>query len=234
LSLNRWADAPRASCNPLPQYNPRPVETAFGARYLLKAAAFFSTIVVIALSRVRGYHPFDRFGAANRVTTLRALLVALLAALIGEPHALTVPLIAIVLGTAVTVLDGVDGWLARRSQMASRFGARFDMEVDALLILALAILAWQYGKAGGWVLASGLTRYVFVGAGRIWPWLRRPLSGSLRGKTICIVQIAGLLLALLPFVEPPASAAIAGGSLAALWFSFYIDIRTLWKGRLDR
>jgi phosphatidylglycerophosphate synthase len=218
----------------VPQYNPRPVETALGAPYLIKAAVLFGTIVVIALSRVRVYHPFDRLGAANQVTMLRALLVALLAALIGEPYALATPLIAIALATVATVLDGVDGWLARRSRMASRFGARFDLEVDALLIFALAILSWRYGKAGVWVLASGLTRYVFVGAGRIWPWLRRPLSGSLRGKTVCIVQIAGLLLTLLPFVEPPASDVIAGGSLAALWASFYVDIRTLWKGRLDR
>ena len=39
--------------------------------------------------------------------------------------------------------------------MASAFGARFDMEIDALLILVLAILAWQHDKAGAWVLAVG-------------------------------------------------------------------------------
>ena len=35
-------------------------------------------------------------------------------------------------------LDGLDGWAARRQGLVSAFGARFDMEVDALLILALA------------------------------------------------------------------------------------------------
>ena len=39
--------------------------------------------------------------------------------------------------------------------MASAFGARFDMETDALLLLVLAALAWQFDKAGAWVLASG-------------------------------------------------------------------------------
>ena len=39
----------------------------------------------------------------------------------------------------------------RRSR--ARFGARFDMEIDALLILALSILAWRHGKAGAWVVA---------------------------------------------------------------------------------
>ena len=64
-------------------------------------------------------------------------------------------------GLAATVLDGLDGWLARRAGMASAFGARFDVEVDALLIQALAILTWRYGKAGPWVLlASRSTTYV--------------------------------------------------------------------------
>ena len=29
------------------------------------------------------------------------------------------------------------------------------MEIDALLILVLAMLAWQYEKAGAWVIAVG-------------------------------------------------------------------------------
>ena len=40
-------------------------------------------------------------------------------------------------------LDGVDGHLARRFDQVSDFGARFDMEVDAALILVLCIgLSW--------------------------------------------------------------------------------------------
>ena len=46
----------------------------------------------------------------------------------------------------MTALDGVDGWLARRSGIASAFGARFDMEIDALLILVLAVLAWRSAR----------------------------------------------------------------------------------------
>ena len=49
-----------------------------------------------------------------------------------------------------------------RSNEASSFGARFDMETDALLILVLAALVWQHGKAGPWILAAGLMRYAFV------------------------------------------------------------------------
>ena len=130
-------------------------------------------------------------------------------------------------------MDGVDGWLARRTRMVSAFGARFDMETDALLILALSVLVWRHAKAGAWVLASGLLRYAFVAAGLVWPWLRAPLPSSRRGRVICIVQIAGLVAALSPLVPWPASAAIAGASLAALGYSFLVDVAGLWR-RSDR
>ena len=67
------------------------------------------------------------------------------------------------------------------------------MEVDALLIMVLAILAWQHGKAGAWVLLSGLLRYAFVAAGWLAPWIARPLPPSRRRQTICVVQIAALV-----------------------------------------
>jgi len=194
--------------------------------YLVKVGGTCAAIGLIVVSRVRASHPFARFGPANQVTTVRALLAALVAGLIGEvPH----PAFAIGVAAAATLLDGVDGWLARRTRMASAFGARYDMEIDALLIQVLAMLVWRDGKAGPWVLASGLWRYAFVGAGRVWPWLRRPLTPTVRAKAICVIQIAGLLLALLPEVEPPLSSMIAAAALAALSYSFLADIVRLWR-----
>ena len=104
------------------------------------------------------------------------------------------------------------------------------MEVDALLILVLSVLAWQLGKAGVWVLVSGLLRYVFVAAGWIWRWLQAPLPPSWRGKAVCVVQVAALILAIAPFVRWPASAATAAAGLAALSWSFLVDVMRLWRG----
>jgi len=162
---------------------------------------------------------------------VRALIVALTAALIGEATLPAFARAAAVAAAIATVLDGVDGWLARRTRMESAFGARFDMETDALLIQVLAILAWQYGKAGAWVLASGLLRYLFVAAGWLWPWMQQPLFPSVRRKTICVVQIAGLTLALLPEIPPRFSSPIAALSLAALLYSFLVDTVWLWWAR---
>jgi phosphatidylglycerophosphate synthase len=199
------------------------------AWYPLKAGAVFAGIMSVALLRLHAHHAHASFGPANQVTTLRSALVALVTALIGE--AADPSLAAFGAGTALiaAALDGVDGWLARRTRMATRFGARFDMEIDALLIQVLAILVWYYGKAGPWVVASGLLRYLFVAAGWKWTRLRTTLFASVRRQTICVVQIAALMIALSPVVTPPASNLVAAVALGALCYSFAVDTVWLWR-----
>jgi phosphatidylglycerophosphate synthase len=200
-----------------------------GDRYPLKAALLFAAIMGLSIGFLRQHHPFARFGAANQITTLRAMLVALVAGLVGEPRVPAVALAAAAASVAVTVLDGVDGWLARRHRIASRFGARFDMEIDALLILALSVLAWRHDKAGAWVMLSGLLRYAFVAGGALAPWLRAELPPSRRRQTTCVVQIAALTIVMLPAIQPPVSTLLAAGALVALVYSFLVDTLWLWR-----
>jgi phosphatidylglycerophosphate synthase len=200
-----------------------------GDRYPLKAGGLFALITGLSIGFLQQHHPFARFGAANQITTLRAILVALVAGLVGEPQLPAVAAAAVGASVVVTLLDGVDGWLARRHGIESRFGARFDMEIDALLILALSVLAWRHGKAGAWVVVSGLLRYAFVAGGAVAPWLRAALPDSRRRQTICVIQIAVLTLAMVPAIEPPASALLAAAALATLGYSFLIDTVWLWR-----
>jgi phosphatidylglycerophosphate synthase len=171
-----------------------------------------------------------KFGPANQITLLRAILVAGLAILVGQPATPVTAWRVVLIAIVAALLDGVDGWVARRTGTVSAFGTRFDMETDAALILVLAILAWEYGKAGPWVLLSGLLRYVFVAAGWLWPWMRSPLSSTLRGKIICVVQILALIVAMAPAIAPPASSLVAAVGLLALCYSFLVDTRRLWRG----
>lgn len=164
------------------------------------------------------------FGWPNRVTLLRAGLVAALAGGLMLPSAIAGNglTLAAVAGVAL-VLDGLDGWLARKLDRSSRFGARFDMEIDALLILVLSAAVIAAGKVGPWVLAIGLMRYVFIAAGWWWPKLSAELRPSLVRKIICVVQGVVLVVCLLPIVSPAAATALAALSLAALSFSFARD-----------
>jgi phosphatidylglycerophosphate synthase len=199
------------------------------AAFIVKASVVLAAIVLLARRSARRQHPYPRYGPANQVTMVRAFLVAIAAGFTGEPSLPGAGWIIASMGVVATLLDGVDGWLARRTGMASAFGARFDMETDALLIQVLAILAWQYGKAGPWVLVSGLLRYVFVAAGWVLPWMREPLFPSVRRKAICVVQTVGLILTILPPIVPPTSEWLAAASLAALGYSFLADTLWLWR-----
>ena len=202
-------------------------ETMSGADYITRSLLFFTAAAVLVVGRVGDHHPFPRFGAANTVTLLRVSLVAGVAGFIGETPSDRIAWLAAGLVTIVAVLDGVDGWLARRSAQHSAFGARFDMETDAALILILSVLVWHHEKAGAWVLACGLMRYGFVVAGWILPWMAGPLRSTLRGKSVAIGQLVGLGTALLPVVPVPISTIVAAITLALLVWSFAVDVAWL-------
>jgi phosphatidylglycerophosphate synthase len=203
------------------------------AWYIAKTAAQLGIGGLLMLQGLRGYHPFDRLGAANHITMARGVLVILLVGLIGMGAAPPLQWAALCIAAVASALDGVDGWAARQTQMSSAYGARFDMETDALLILVLTVLAWQFGKVGLWVLASGLMRYVFVAASLLFAWLRRPLPASRRRKTAAVAQTIALLVALAPFVPPKISGSLCAGALAVLAWSFLLDIAWLRRHALD-
>ena len=197
----------------------------FGWHALASAMAGYGAIALLVLVGLAGHAPHRRFGAANLLTLIRATFVALLIGVIAEGGVLFDDgrWLLVAAGTAALALDGVDGWAARRSGLESRFGARFDMEVDALFVLTLATLAWQAGRAGAWVLLSGLMRYLYGAAGWLWPTLARPLPPSFRRKTICVLQIALLLAALAPAVGRSLAASLCLGGLLLLGYSFAAD-----------
>ncbi len=194
------------------------------AFYVVKVLVLFGAGAVLTLLGLAAHHPFRDFGPANGVTVMRGTLVVLMAGLIGERSDSGAPMLAAAVGMGVVLLDGVDGWLARRTRMASGFGARFDMETDAVLVAVLAVLAWQFGKAGAWVLLSGLLRYLFVAAGTLWPLLRRPVPSSYRAKTIAVIQMLALIVAIAPISSVEVSNAVAAMALAALSVSFLLDV----------
>jgi len=202
-----------------------------GAPFPAGACAIFGGIVLLATGFIQRFHPFSRFGPANSVTTARMAIVSLVAALIGEAPSVEIATLAAAASIAVTALDGLDGWLARRSGMSSAFGARFDMETDALLIMALSVLTWRLGKAGIWVLLAGLMRYFFVVAGWVDRTFERPLLPSRRRQAVCVIQILGLSVVVLPAIVPPASQWLAAALVIVLTWSFAVDTLWLWRHR---
>jgi phosphatidylglycerophosphate synthase len=124
-----------------------------------------------------------QLGPADRVTLLRAVLVGGVAALAAGGDSRTT---LVALAVAALILDAVDGWVARRTRTVSPLGARFDLEVDAFLILVLSCYLVQ--PIGGWVLAIGLARYLFVAIGWLVPALREPSPPRYWCKVVAAIQ----------------------------------------------
>lgn len=124
-----------------------------------------------------------KLGPADRVTLVRAVLVCGVAALVAQDGGGPGWLVG--LAVVALVLDGVDGAVARRTGTASELGARFDLEVDAFLILVLSVHV--AASVGWWVLLIGAARYLLLAAGMVLPWLH----GTLPPRRWCKVVAAG-------------------------------------------
>jgi phosphatidylglycerophosphate synthase len=207
-----------------------PLPLALGWRGWLAALSCYGLIVTFVVLDLGRHAPHQRFGMANSVTLGRAGVTALLWGVVGEampgPFAFEAELCWLLAGAAATalLLDGVDGWIARRSGMVSKFGADFDLEVDCLFVLALSLLVYAAGRAGAWVLMNGFMRYLFVCAGWLWPVLAAPLQPLRRRKVICAIQGAVLIAVLAPILPGEATPAVCLAALALLVYSFGADV----------
>lgn len=238
MALNNTYDA-RSGLRPVQQ------ETAVGAAVQILLLALLGTAIGMGpagwvtglvfavatwavLSRALHRSRLTSFGPANRVTLGRATLVGGVTALVADSFESSPPVSLLVGLTAVALLlDGVDGKVARRTGTTTALGARFDMEVDAFLILVLSVYVSM--DLGPWVLLIGSMRYVFVAAARLLPWLNAPLPPSTARKTVAALQGILLLLAGTGLLPHGADAGVVLLALTLLVWSFGRDVVWLWR-----
>lgn len=162
-------------------------------------------------------------GPANLVTLARATLVGATATLVADAATHHLPVTPTLTLAAIALsLDFVDGKVARATGTTSRVGARFDGEVDALLILVLSVALTR--TAGWWVLAIGLWRYAFGAAGWLRPWLRGQLPPRLWRKTVAAIQGVALAVCLSGLLPRAVVIAVLVVALLLLTESFTNDI----------
>ena len=187
-----------------------------GAACALAVAA----ALAVGLERRTG----ERLGPASWVTLARATLAVGVAALAVDalahdpPAALVVALAAVAL-----VLDLVDGAVARRTGTATALGARFDGEVDALLILALCV--YVAPAHGAWVLAGGAARYAFAAGEWLAPWMRAPLPRRLWRRVAAATQGVVLTVAAAGVLPHGVTQAVLAAALLLLAASFADSVR---------
>jgi phosphatidylglycerophosphate synthase len=169
-------------------------------------------------------------GPGDRVTLSRATLACAVAGLVADSFLREASVAAVVALAAVALtLDAVDGPVARRSATTSTFGARFDGEADAFLLLVLSVYVAR--SAGAWALAIGAARYVFWAAGRVRPWMAEHLPFRYWRKVVTAVQGVVLVTAAADVVAPGPRDAALVLALALLAESFGRDVVWLWRRR---
>lgn len=196
---------------------------------VLSGLVMYGAVTGVALVTLTAGFPHRTIGLCNVATLARlALVLALVACLVADGAP---PWGVFAVAVLAFALDGLDGWLARSEGRASGFGARFDMEVDSLLALVLAALAWQSGSVGAYIIILGLPRYAFWIAQFPCPWLNGDLPERFSRKVVCVVQISALILALVPSVPPFFASTVVGASALALIWSFWLDVQVLREAR---
>lgn len=193
------------------------------------AATVYAFVVTALLLIATRHHGRRALGPADLVTLARVVLIGVATALVAE-GAHTATLVAVVV--PALLLDWVDGLVARGTRTCSDFGARFDMEADAFLILVLSVQVALH--LGPWVLVIGVMRYLFAVASWLAPWLRRPLPPRTARKTVAALQGVVLLVAVSRVLPETVTTVTVTGALAALLWSFGRDVVGLWRTRPAR
>jgi phosphatidylglycerophosphate synthase len=211
--IERWSLA-----NALGVLGAAAVAAGMGSTWPLLAGGggLLGALVVVARDR---WTPAGTFGVANAVTALRGGLLGLL-----PPAATAGPGVLLGLGLLILSTDGLDGWLARRGNLDSEFGAFFDKETDALFLLALCALAAFRGRLPDAILGAGLLRYGFV----LVLFLIPPADTTEERATWARYVYGGMVAALLAsfFPYPALYRPLAALAAGALVLSF---ARSLWR-----
>jgi CDP-diacylglycerol--glycerol-3-phosphate 3-phosphatidyltransferase len=171
----------------------------------------------------------------NLLTLARIVFIPLLVVLFYLPFGWSMPLAACLFGLAA-VTDWLDGYLARRWDQATPFGAFLDPVADKLMVaVALALLIERFDTL--WLTLPALViigREIVISALREWMaemGKRGTVAVSWIGKIKTALQMIALL-ALLAF--PPGHllahlgvATLYVAAILTLW-SMYLYLRAAW------
>lgn len=156
-------------------------------------------------------------GVANYLTLVRAGLFCIVGGFVVVPPAgrlAWVPAICYGIGT---VLDQLDGRVARSVGRETPLGRRLDLAIDTFGFVVAPVVAVVWGQLPVWYLSLSAARYVYRGLTSLRRLRGRPLferPDSDLGRYLAGGQMAFLTLVLTPIVTPAAAAAVAPLALA--------------------
>jgi phosphatidylglycerophosphate synthase len=144
-----------------------------------------------------------RLNTSNLVSTSRLIAaVAIIIASMALPDR-QVENLSLLLSSLFLLLlasDGVDGWLARRYNHESQFGAKLDEMADVVFNLSLCLIVYLLTPVGFWVFGIIGVKIVYEGAKNICHPLQNPIPAYFPiGKAVHVVSSILLIICLWPF-----------------------------------
>ena len=139
----------------------------------------------------------------NLLTWLRIVLIPLFVGIFyfekSWVSAANQNLVATIIFTAAAVTDWLDGWLARKLNQTSAFGAFLDPVADKLMVAAALIILVQLGRVDAIVALIIIGREIAISALREWMaqiGAARSVAVSVLGKVKTISQMVAIPLLL--------------------------------------
>lgn len=164
------------------------------------------------------------FGPANTITLCRNFLVAVIINILLFNYGPHESMLIASLSISILIMDGLDGYVARKLNICSDFGARFDMESDAFFILVLCIATISVYGAPYWIILIGAMRYLYVLGQYFYQPLNLPVRDRYSRKVFCVIQIVALVLPFTEVLQKGIWELLLLVSLMLLAFSFARDI----------
>ena len=171
------------------------------------------------------------FNVPILLTWLRIILIPLLVAIYYVPGSWLLGIgrdgAAVIVFVVASITDWFDGYLARRWNQTSAFGAFLDPVADKLVVAVALIMLVQLGRLDAILAAIIIGREITISALREWMaeiGARRSVAVSMVGKVKTAAQMVSIPLLL--FHTP-----LAGFDMHQLgtWLIYIAAILTLWS-----
>lgn len=164
----------------------------------LLISLFFVSLSFIALVYLNrwGFKQFRPYGGyANWVSLIRLLF---LFGLLINNQLLPKQFLAIGLLGCI-LMDGLDGYLARRYQQVSEWGGLFDKEIDSFLVWGVSVILYLYWDFPMWILGIGCLHYFYEVLLFLLNWQDIKTPKNPIGRYVAAILFFSLLA---PFVVP--------------------------------
>lgn len=147
---------------------------------------------------------FERFkreiwNLPNMITIGRVFLIPPVLYLIDKTDPVKCVAASLIFVVA-SLLDAVDGWLARRAGLVTVFGKFVDPLADKIMVAALLVYLVADGRAPAWMVVVLLTREFYIAGLRSLASVEGVvIPASAGGKVKTIIQLVGISFLLLHF-----------------------------------